>query len=400
MTRITPEGKEILFLVHPKSEDLFAPLMKKYASKQVTVPALSLSSFRTLLIAIPGTHSLPQYAMVKVSLNETIGGVLRILHLRECARSVATTEILQSKPSEISFIQENLSFVSNSDLLSPECAKAFREGAGMIYRPIPDCLSNSCPNEYIIALFALFGSRNRPLLDRLIQQSKKTPTEFIVDSILNPLANAFIDLLYFHHVSIEAHGQNLLLAINTSDPDDVKIKMMYRDMGGVNCLLSEKDKDALPQALRNEDYFYLNTHIKDASDVLEGLATKVLFNLTKQFFKSEKYDCIDPAFGKWKSEMIKRGFSENWSIPGENPDAHRQDFTIENFYRYGYFEKIFGHLLLEAMSRKGIFVELSDYHPQIDYTLFENKLCDPENPYNTCIEIEWFKELIKQTYFL
>jgi len=58
----------------------------------VVVPALSLSSFRTLLVALPNE----QYAMVKVSLDEKIGGAVRLL---------------QHKPSKIAYLVENFSFV-------------------------------------------------------------------------------------------------------------------------------------------------------------------------------------------------------------------------------------------------------------------------------------------------
>jgi hypothetical protein len=393
LVRNGPSGKEILFLVHPKSESLFAPLMEKYAEQKVDITALSLSSFRSLLIALPGPT--PQYTMVKVSLDEEIGGAPRILSLKECAGSIGTSAVLQQKPSKIAFVKEDTSFVPNTSLLNFASSNAQVKGAGMIYRAIPDCLSGQ---QYVIPLFALCGTNNRPLLEALIQQSNKTPTQFVKDFLLTPLADALVDLIYRQHVSIEAHGQNLLIAIDTSNPDDVKINFVYRDMGGVNCLFSDKDREAMPKSTNNDDFYFLKSHFADTANVIEDISKKILFNLTKQFFKSETYGHSDPEFAAWKSAMIRMGFAGNWSIPNENPDAHQQNFTVNDFYRYGYFDKMFGNALLDALTRQGIFVELTDIDRKLSRRNFAEKLEHPGNPYNSCIEIEWFKDLILQTY--
>lgn len=55
--RIKKNQKQFLFLIHPKSENLFFPLIEKYQKNQIEVPALSLSSFRTLLVSIPSKKS-------------------------------------------------------------------------------------------------------------------------------------------------------------------------------------------------------------------------------------------------------------------------------------------------------------------------------------------------------
>jgi hypothetical protein len=401
LLRTTDDETEILFLVHPKSESLFTPLMEKYADKQVLIPALSLSSFRTLLIAIPDEASLPQYAMVKVSLNEVIGEVLRIVPLKECAGSVATTAVFQNKVSsdhDLSFMREDFSFVPDTSLLNPKMEKASKVAAGMIHRPIPNCLSNPESSEYVIPFFTLFGYKNKVLLDLLVGQSKKTPTQFVVDSVLTPLAHIFVDLLYFKNISIEAHGQNLLLVLSNIHSNNINIKLMYRDMGGVNSLLSQEDKKALPEVLRNDDYFYFNNHFNDAANVMEGMVRVCLFNLTKQFFKSKIYDEIDPEFKLWKSAMIEKEFEGNWTLSGEDNDSHQQEFTRHSFYRYGYIEKIFGNLLLQALQNKGVFDQITTTNPLFSYEYFADKLVQPKNPYNNCVEIAWFEELISYTY--
>lgn len=393
LTRNGPKGKEVLFLIHPKSEHLYGPLMQKHAGQKVSVPALALSSFRSLLVALPG--GLPNYALVKVTLDEKIGGAQRLLSLKECAGSVGLTAVLQQKQSKIAFMKEDVSFVPNSDMLDAQHTHAVEKGAGMIHRVIPECLMSQDPHKYVIPLFALFGADNRPLLDLLIKQSKKSPTEFVREYFLRPLAAQLIDLIYFQHTSIEAHGQNLLLSIDTSQTDNLKISFIYRDMGGVNCDFNNKDQAALPKCVQKSEY-YFDQHDHNTSEAMEHFTRRVLFNLTKQFFKSETYGNTDPEFAQWKSAMIRQGFGDNWSIAGDNPNAHKEDFTKETFYRYGYFEKMFGTELLKAMSQKGIFVELCD--SKLTYDVFNDLLYQPGNPYNTCVDRVWFKDLILNTY--
>lgn len=208
------DEKEILFLIHPKSVTLFEDLIQKYAHTQVAIPALSLSSFRTLLIAIPKTTSLPQYAFVKVSLDENIGGTRRILSLKECAGSVATAAVVSSQSGNIAFMKEDFSFVINN--------------AGMIHRPIPECLLDPDSKLKVIPFFSLFGVKNRELLDLLIRQSCKGPTEFVVDCLIKPIARVVVDMLYIKHKSLEIHGQNLLLMLNTNASGQLDIHLMYR----------------------------------------------------------------------------------------------------------------------------------------------------------------------------
>jgi len=435
LLRTNKDGqKEILFLIHPKSETLFAPLMKEYVNTQITISALALSSFRTLLVAIPQKTSRPEYTytMVKVSLNEVIGNVSRVVSFKECAGSIATTAVIQNKVSSnaIAFMEEDFSFIPDDSLLNLNVTTAKISGAGMIHRPIPACLLNPT-TKYVIPFFALFGSKNRPLLDLLIQQNTKTATEFVVDALLTPLAEVFIDLLYFKNISIEAHGQNLLLLLSNIDSRNMKIKLMYRDMGGVNSLLSQEDRDALPERLRNDDYFYCDTHVKDAASVLEVIAFKVMFNLTKQFFKSETYCNTDIGLARWKSLMTENKFAGNWTLPekdeamftaepgasGGSPtadrklteevnmakdgssheDRHQEDFTQENFYRYGYVEKLFGVSLLKQLQNKGIFTKIATKNPEVSYDYFHCALYG-KGAFNKCTNFEWFKELIIQTY--
>lgn len=385
ITRTVDGQSQILFLVHPKSTTLFAPLIKKYQHNQVDVPAIALSSFRTLLIALPNST---EFAMLKVSLDQDIGGVRRLLYLKECAASVAFSAMLKNKSmQQFTCLAEDFSFVPN--LINPSDEKATLFGAGMIHRPVTQLLGND--NSYIIPLYALFGVNNWPLLSTLIEQSQKSPTQFITDALLQPLATAMVDHIYTQRFYLEFHGQNVLLKL-TPHPDQLDVAFIYRDMGGVNCQLSETELQQLPEPLREHTKYWQANFITDAAAILEGIAKKVLFNLTKVFFKCEHHD---PDFCRWRDTMIDHGYQGNWTLSDVSDDQHQQCHTEQSFYRYGYFEKIFAHHVLEAMSLGGIFLNIR--RSCQGYTFFQDEIGDNHTCDKPCITTEWFSSLVQMT---
>ena len=385
ITRTVDGQDQILFIVHPKSTCLFAPLIEKYQHNQIDIPAIALSSFRTLLIALPDSS---EFTMVKVSLDEIIGGVRRLLHEKECAASVAFTAMLNSKPVEqFTCLAEDFSFVP--DLVNPGDSKAALSGAGMIHRPIPQFFSDD--DSHIIPLYALFGVNNWPLLNTLIEQSQKSPTQFITDTLLQPLALAMVNHIYKQRFYLEFHGQNVLLKL-TARQNHLDVAFIYRDMGGVNCQLSDVELQKLPEQLRHHANHWEANFITDAGVILEGIAKKVLFNLTKVFFKCEQHD---PDFCRWREAMIARDYQSNWTLPDSSDDQHQQHHTQESFYRYGYFEKIFACRVLEAMSLGGIFLDIQRSCP--GYAFFHDEMGDNNTFDKPLTTTEWFYALVQMT---
>lgn len=385
ITRTVDGQDQILFLVHPKSTRLFAPLIEKYQHNQLDIPAIALSSFRTLLIALPDSG---EFTMVKVSLDETIGGVRRLLHHKECAASVAFTAMLNGKSTQqFTCLAEDLSFVP--ELVNPDDSKAVLSGAGMIHRPIPQIFRDD--DSHIIPLYALFGVNNWPLLSALIEQSQKSPTQFITDALLQPLAVAMVNHIYQQRFYLELHGQNLLLKL-TVRQNHLDVAFIYRDMGGVNCQLSDAELQQLPGQLRPHAKYWEANFVTDAGAILEGIAKKVLFNLTKVFFKCEQHD---PDFCRWRTAMIANGYQANWTLPDTGNDQHQQRHTQESFYRYGYFEKIFACQVLEAMSLGGIFLDIRRSCP--GYAFFQDEMGDNNTFDKPLTTTEWFSALVQMT---
>ncbi len=382
---------EILFLVHPSSNDLYTPLRNKYSKNCVLIPALALSSFRTLLIAVPSERGGPIYEMVKVSLDVKIADVERRVHLKECACSVGTSALLAQRPRTITYLHEDWSFVPKSDLINPSHEVAVSRGAGMIHRKIPSWLSDSSSREYVVPLFALFGRKNWPLLKALIEQSHQSPTDFITSKLLQPFAELLLDHAVNQRTSLELHGQNLLLRIQSPTEGAVSIDFAYRDLRGANTEFTETEFNALPKGLRNREHFYSESYCKDAAWVLESISRRVCFELTKQLFKADELEVKDHDFATWKRCMYQRGFSGNWTVDGQDPDAHVMEHSMKSFFRYCYFSKIFGRCLLQVMTREGIFLDLCDKNPKYNYRYFNELLGDSLDP---TLKINWFEHLM------
>ena len=341
-------GKDyILFLIHPKSEALYADLLRKHKESVLIISALSLSSFRSLLVAVPNESGTFDPAMVKVSLNESIGGVNRILSKRECALSVANTEILQRRlayyRTPLGVFRDPLSYVP----AGYEC--------GMIYRELPPSLNpkyKAADGRYMIPLLSLFGVKNRDLLKHLVGTNAENVSRFLVNYILMPFAQIFINLLIYAETSIEAHGQNLLLELDGSDR---VIGLVYRDMGGVNQLISMEELHTLPENLRDPSIYYFESHNKDAAIALEDhFVRRGLFPLTKQLIKCPDFDAKDDNLRVWRAWYRSECVLANWTEDDLETDGHRASLSIENFCRYGYVENLFFQCLMQHLDSIGL----------------------------------------------
>lgn len=361
-----------------ESEHLYAPLIEKYKDQEQSIPALSLSSSRSLLLAMP-QGSKQKYAMAKLSLDKVIGSH-RVISEKEAIASIACNKALKNKscPRELEFVDEEFSFSANASLLQGQLE------AGFIARKMPKEFFDDQQN-YLLPMFSLHGTKNQDLLFALVKKSGLNPCDFIEQKILAPLAKLFAELLFKHKVSLELHPQNSLLKVNRDTGD---ISFVFRDMGGVSCCLSPEEREKLPSTLQDPKYFFSASFKEDAGKVLEQmLVSRLAFNFTKQILKSGYQK---GAFGEWKSAMNNLGYLPNWHIESDNPDAHQRRLQKDIYSRYGYFEKRFGEFFLEQMEKISAFSEgkpsRQDY---LDYLKPKN---DPHTP---CYELDVFKALLE-----
>lgn len=421
MCRDNEGCREILFPIHPKSERMYQPLFEEYPQPPLHLPAIALSSCRTLLLALPRDGGGWRHIIVKVSIDQEIAGRRRIIQPSGCAFAVANTTLLKHRSREIrdiGFLKEPVAFAPLQSLVAED---GERRNAGFIYREMPEPLAvDGADSRFYVPLFALFGQQNRSFFEALIHANGGSATDFLIDRILEPFARSCVELLYFQRVCIEAHAQNLLLSL---DPHLRVKELIYRDMGGVNCLVSDVELNQLPVNQQSKNNFYFDTHFKDAAITTEEcFVAKILFNITKQLSKSV-IGSDDFHFSQWKSSMLQQGFLGNWTTGDGRDDAHEDRIHVHAFYRYGYAERIFAGFLLDEIDRRGIFTEIerqrrashsknetlistdiaSELAPtqspySVSRSFFEHLLDVPPAGYRSpCIDRYWFKELILTT---
>lgn len=336
--------------MHPKSEDVYVDLLRHYQDKAITLSALSLSSPRSLLISLANTGCKFEPVMVKVSLNQEAHGVVRLLSERECALSLANTAIFNrilrtNTAISLSILEDTFSFVPK--LPTPyEC--------GMMYRELPSFLKpdTTCTPTFAIPLLALYGQRNSDFFKDLVRENGGNCT-VLLKKIFTCFIEAALPLLIEHELSMEAHGQNLMLILD----EHKQFKgLMYRDMGGVNTPIHSDDLD-LPTNLKNPELSYFENHTKDAANALEHhFVWRGLFPITKQLVKNaEHFRATDPDFNRWYEACLtmqeEYDVLGNWTDGDPMSDQHRTDLPVLAFCRYGYAECLFGELLIQHLEQ-------------------------------------------------
>lgn len=343
--------KECLFFIHPKSETVFSQLLETYQAHCVTVSALSLSSPRSLLIALPNDRNEYEPVLVKVSLNQEAHGVLRLLEARECALSLANSSIF----ARILKRKETIPLTIFEDLFSFVPKYSQNGTSGMLYRLLPDYLNPNysavTEQHFVIPLLAFYGQKNAPFFKEVVEKNGGNVTHFL-KHFFQLYIQALFPLLLDYELSMEAHGQNLLLVFN----QQFKLKhLMYRDMGGVNTPISETDY-GLPCNLRNPKLSYFDNHTIDAANALEHLVVwRGLFPLTKQLVKNaEHFSSTDPDFRQWYDMCLKMepetGVLGNWTDGNPLSEQHNEELDVLAFYRYGYVETLFGQAIIGYLS--------------------------------------------------
>jgi|GEM_PF-3220490 len=349
LVKMQEDGSElILFLIHPKSEVLYQDLLAAHADSIVTVSALSLSSYRTLLIAMPNASGSFEAMMVKLSVDQEINGVSRVLTERECRLSVANSIILSKKLTELA--QDSVIAIPPLQIFEDPLAYVpVGCESGMLYRRLPEFLSaDNAQGLYAIPFLALSGVKNRELMQELVTANGGTVTRFFKDHVFPLFVRSFIELLCHHRASLQVHGQNLLLVL---DRDNRITGLLYRDMGGVNQLFTRQELESLPENLRDPALYYAENHIQDAAMVLEDHFLSLLYPLTKQVVKCPEFAEQDSELALWLSMCKERGYLKNWTKESLDDDEHETKLLATEFFRYGYLENLFYDSLMDYLRK-------------------------------------------------
>jgi len=220
-----PHG-QVLFPIHPMEIARYTDFLAAVGARdsgldRLHIWAVPTSSTRTFL-AWPDSE--PHKAIfVKTSLASPLFGD-RHLYRRIVAGSVGRSDLvrgsLQAMPNALRFLFEPVGYLPRR---MPD--------SGVIIRRIPEEI---CRGDVVVApLFALFGSSegHPPLLLTLIERTGLEPRELIDSLLCRQFARVWVEMSFCHGLLLEAHGQDLLLALSTElTPQG---RFYYRDFEGL-----------------------------------------------------------------------------------------------------------------------------------------------------------------------
>lgn len=388
----TIDGKQcVLFMIHPDSEQEYRGLLEKYQDKLQTIDVLSLSSFRTVLAAIPNERGDYDPIMVKLSLAKTLRKVPRLLSEQKCKLAVGNSAMLSKRLSRDEEKALSLTLMKDPLAILP---KGF-EHAGMIYRVLPDVLSIDKPNPngvYLAPLLSLLSVENLPFFQRLVAASGMTVSVFLKKKLLYPVTNLIIKLLFLKDISLEIHAQNLGLMV---DQKDQVCGLMYRDIEGINLLMDEDERQScLPVPLRDKSIYFFDNHVKDSASVVEDHFVRcVLGPLTRQLAKSAEFQDSDPELKDWVDTVTQYGFIQNWTFADRTNDDFDANPDYQKYFRYGYVEKLFFDCLMEKLAEHQCFDEATMMELEAHFTQWEKN--GERELFPPCTYNQFFSKVVK-----
>jgi hypothetical protein len=217
----------LLFAIHPLSlrhyKEFLCAVGARCADEDTEkILAVPTSSVRTLL-AWP-SHAPERAVFVKTTMLPSPMFGDRRLVAAKIAYSVGVNKLLEESapnlPRAISFLPESAGFAPRMML-----------DMGVIIRSIPHEILDS--RLLIVPLFSLFGASENhlPLLPKVIARSGMQPLTFVDDVLCSQFAKLWLELTMRFGLILEAHGQNLMLALS---PDFSTLgRFYYRDFDGL-----------------------------------------------------------------------------------------------------------------------------------------------------------------------
>ncbi len=296
-------GREFRLFVHPESEKFYQPLVGQYPRAADAVARATASS-RTVLMSFPQNPNLLFFA--KLSLDVNLGNVVRTIPMGESLQSIGLTKYILKKARDLGktfkFIPEVLGLVP----------KGWPRG-GQIIRPIPPEIMKG--ETTVIPMFSLTTlDSGTTLLEKMIKASGQEPRTFVLNSILRPFVRGWTEWAIQGALTMEAHGQNVLLEINRAGQPTGSF--YQRDMGGMNLdmsspyfpktLLSE-----LPFASTLEADYHQNFREKARkTSMAVYFHNRVLYNIDRDLQRIEKNyragQILDDLWIELRQELIRQ----------------------------------------------------------------------------------------------
>lgn len=256
---------QVLFFIHPEFlKDYkrvgFDPKAANLECKEYC--ATATSSNRTLVVW-SDDESTFEPVMVKTSINVASGGYVKTVSDDEAKKSVMISNALEEQAKndpqfDLLFFKEPLA-VQFKPKVTPEDKQIgdilkhpfFKSGAGIVYRAFPEELLKT--GNRIITSLAIYGDpvdkdgRNPYLLQEAQIQGVDNLLEDLRYKFIRPFAQIWLKTFIDWGITLEPHGQNLLVELDTDNR--LTGRLWHRDLDGLfldNDLRSFKDMPLAP----------------------------------------------------------------------------------------------------------------------------------------------------------
>lgn len=284
------DGRQhVLFLVHPAAKHLYVDFLKDSGARpaDIVFRGSPTASTRTLLTWVEGRENEAFFA--KLSVPAAIGNVVRTLSDQTLSRSVGVTSILDCARSEL---PSSIKFLRDSLAVIPRGAGGF----GFLVRHIPEEVLLGRVD--FVPLFSLYSrsSRELPWLARLIETSRMSTSDFLMERLLAPFAQQWVQLVVEEGVIPEPHAQNLLIEFDHSGR--LTGTFVHRDMESLFIDMRHRHKAAKP----------MPTNLPLVSSVAQNYSQfrllKRAYNSVHRHFQGTILYEIDRLISEWKREGV------------------------------------------------------------------------------------------------
>jgi len=284
-----PLGSDALLPVHPAERDRYAAALAGAGAVDGSAEgprlwATPTSSTRTLLVwpeDRPDELSFVKLSLVSRALGDR--SLTRSIVARSVGLSRLVGQSLEKLPGDIRFFPEWLGVVP----------RALPNG-GVIFRAIPaEILSGQV---IPVPLFALMGGSegHPPLLRQLMQRMGLGAREVVEGVLLARFARLWVDLVFDFGLILEAHAQNLLLALSA---DAVPLgDFYYRDFEGLTVDWTLRRARGLPAGALPYACEWFSTYETWGYPLYQLVSIKLLISL---------FDYLDLVLGELESALLE-----------------------------------------------------------------------------------------------
>jgi hypothetical protein len=216
-------GDRVLLPIHPLELSHFQTFLSSVAPKAeahtgIPIWAVPTSSTRTLLV---WAENAPERALfAKLPLRSRIFGDRR-MYKHRVAGSVGRNKLLQclSLPPDFICLAEAVGFVPRK-----------LQDSGVVVRSLPAKAKNG--SLVLAPLFSLFGGDRRdPLLLQVLHRTGTTARQWVDELLCLRFAELWLTLSMQFGLLLEAHGQNMMIALS---PDLKPLdQFVFRDFDGI-----------------------------------------------------------------------------------------------------------------------------------------------------------------------